>query len=812
MNDLSKTKAELVEELEELRLELKESKDAKLRTEERFRELAELLPIVVFELDNDGKITYINQKGFEAFRYSEEDFRKGLHALELIAPEKRSYTQGNITRLLRGEKTLISEQLALRKDGTKFPAITHSAPIYQNGEISGIRGILRDTIKEKETEEALTRSEEKYRRFFEEDLSGISVSDLEGSIHECNNSFARLFKCKTIEEAKKANAFDYYSLKEDRTKLLNILKYTRRIFNYEVRMKDSQGKDFEAIMNAEGIFDNDNITGIRTYIYDNTERKKAENELRQREEIFHGLFEKSSAPMTIIDPGSLKFKYINQAACYFYGYPKEELLQMGLEDISMAPPEIFDNIRHATEEDSFHYTSQHKLSNYEVRDVEIYGNKIKINSSDLLYLIIHDITKRKKAEKELESYKNHLESLVKERTVKLEEVNDKLTHEIDRLNIAERKIKDQFSFQLTMMNNIPVPIYIQNTYGKFVQCNKCFLDLLGVNLTQIIGKTTSELLDLPTAEDFDRYNNEILESNTQKGYEMKFCVSRGEEEKQIINNKVAFKYSDGSVRQIIGIIIDITEQKKLEEEIKNALNKEIELHALKSRFISTASHEFRTPLTSIRLYTDLLAMYGRNVDRDKYMEHISKIQKSVGYMIDLINDVLTLSRVETGKTRFNPVEFDLHKFCYEIIDEQKPNITENHIVKYCYNSERRQFSLDEKILKQILSNLISNALKYTPNGGEIEFLVNFEKRPGNLSGENTSVVIFTIKDQGIGIPEEDQKNLFEYFHRGENASNIPGTGLGLSIVKKSVDMHGGSIDFTSKINEGTIFKVSIPIE
>ncbi|MGE5683257.1 MAG: PAS domain S-box protein, partial [Bacillota bacterium] len=463
----NKTKAELIKELEELRSEKEFSrKSLKPGEDERSRELAELLPIVTFELDTDGMITYLNRKGFETFQFSAEDFQDGLHVLTCIAPERRHYTGSNVSRLLNGEKLLVSEQLAQRKDGTVFPAITHSSPIYHNGQIIGIRGILIDVTKEKKAEEALRKSEEKYRRFFEEDLSGISVSDINGNILECNNSFVKLFKYKSIKDAKSVNAFDYYVRKEDRMKLLNIIMYTKRFFNYELQMKNVRGEIFDVIMNVEGLFEDGRLMGIRTYIFDNTERKKAQEELKQREEIFRGLFENSSASMMIFDPKDASYKYVNQAACNFYGYSKEELLKMSIRDLSITPQEkIKDKISEVLQNNSFHFTFQHRLSNSELRDVEVYGNKIFIGGKELIFEIIHDITERQKAEKELEEYKTQLEKIIEERTAKLVEVNEKLIHEIQRLNVAEERIQDQFRFLLTLMDNIPVPIYIQNVKG-----------------------------------------------------------------------------------------------------------------------------------------------------------------------------------------------------------------------------------------------------------------------------------------------------------------------------------------------------------
>jgi len=235
--------------------------------------------------------------------------------------------------------------------------------------------------------------------------------------------------------------------------------------------------------------------------------------------------------------------------------------------------------------------------------------------------------------------------------------------------------------------------------------------------------------------------------------------------------------------------------KKAEQEILKTLNKERELGEMKSRFVSMASHEFRTPLTTILSSANLIARYEDNQSaREK---HVSRIQNSVQNLTTILNDFLSLEKLESGaqKVEFKEVEVN------DLIEEVREEVhglkkTDQSIV---VQGESFSLKTDPHILKNILLNLISNAIKYSSNDGLIEVVT-----------ANGSEYTITIIDQGMGIPEKDQERLFERFHRAENATNIQGTGLGLHIVKKYVELLEGHISFVSEEGKGSSFSVSLP--
>ncbi len=222
---------------------------------------------------------------------------------------------------------------------------------------------------------------------------------------------------------------------------------------------------------------------------------------------------------------------------------------------------------------------------------------------------------------------------------------------------------------------------------------------------------------------------------------------------------------------------------------------------LKSRFVSMVSHEFRNPLNVILASAQILESSSDKWSQDKKHEFFHRIQTNSRKMAKLLDDVLLIGKAAVGKQNFNPAPHDLAKLCREMVAEIQFSTNNTHTIAFISRGEHTNAYVDEKLLRHILSNLLSNAIKYSPQGSTIHFELAIE----------TGEAIFQIKDEGIGIPPEDQKRLFEAFHRASNVNKIPGTGLGLAIVKQSVDLHGGKIEAVSEVGSGTTFTVTLPL-
>ncbi|MDQ3109891.1 MAG: PAS domain-containing sensor histidine kinase [Bacteroidota bacterium] len=235
-------------------------------------------------------------------------------------------------------------------------------------------------------------------------------------------------------------------------------------------------------------------------------------------------------------------------------------------------------------------------------------------------------------------------------------------------------------------------------------------------------------------------------------------------------------------------------------EVMRALKKEKELNELKSRFITTASHEFRTPLGTILSSVSLIARYEETADVEKRKKHIERIKSSVTNLTEILNDFLSLEKLEEGIIRCYPERFDFLNLVNELIGDMRNIAKQGQTITLGFSGEREIF-LDHQLLKNALLNLFSNAIKYSPEHKPIVVDVTI------VSGQ----LKIDIEDKGIGIPEEDQPNIFERFYRAKNSGNIQGTGLGLNIVKKYIELMNGTISFASTYNEGTTFTVKIPL-
>jgi PAS domain S-box-containing protein len=237
-----------------------------------------------------------------------------------------------------------------------------------------------------------------------------------------------------------------------------------------------------------------------------------------------------------------------------------------------------------------------------------------------------------------------------------------------------------------------------------------------------------------------------------------------------------------------------------QEELSEALEKEKQLNEIKSRFVSMASHEFRTPLSTVLSSASLLGKYKTTEEQDKRNRHIEKIKASVNQLNDILEDFLSLGKLDEGKVESHPVAFNLEEFIAEVIDEIKGLAKKSQHIHLHYTGKTEVFS-DKKLLKNILVNLITNATKFSAEDGKIDVSVDITDTRATID----------VKDSGIGIAKEDQEHLFSSFFRGANAVNIQGTGLGLHIVKKFLELLDGTVSIDSVLDSGTTVTITFPI-
>lgn len=337
--------------------------------------------------------------------------------------------------------------------------------------------------------------------------------------------------------------------------------------------------------------------------------------------------------------------------------------------------------------------------------------------------------------------------------------------------------------------------------GRFLRVNRALCEMLGYSepeLQVITYETITHPDDLDTSLTYQSriLNGEIYRFQMEKRYIHK----QGRAVWAQLTTSIVKNVRGQHIYQV-SQVQDITDRKRAESEILNALAKEKELSELRSRFVSITSHEFRTPLTTILLAAELLEYYGQQWTEEEKLEQLHLIQLSVRQMTQLLDDILLIGKAEAGRMQFNPVQLDLNQLCQDLVMQMLPQAGSRQVITFANQCSINHARMDEKLLRRILSNLLSNAIKYSPPDGRIRFELTCQD----------GMAVFEIQDWGIGIPPKDQQHLFEFFQRASNAANIPGTGLGLAIVKKCVDLHHGQVIVFSEVGVGTTFKVSLPV-
>ncbi len=403
------------------------------------------------------------------------------------------------------------------------------------------------------------------------------------------------------------------------------------------------------------------------------------------------------------------------------------------------------------------------------------------------------------------------EGKLKSMTKKNKAVVPEILHELNVHKVElEMQNEELLATQVQLVNSIdeysnlftyaPIGYFTLNIEGEITNVNITGAKQLGVDKKELIGKHFSLFLSTKTCQDsFYKFRNTIIDTQQQQRIECEFNRK---------NNTVFFALLECNVvndeqnnfKHFLVTIIDISEKRDLQHNLESALAKEKELGELKSRFITIASHEFRTPLSAIILSTELLEKYydHDNKDVDKRKKHYDKIKNAVNRLKEILMDFLSLEEVETGKIKNSPVTFNLVNYITHLVEEVR-TYNGTHQIKYEHIGKYHDIHLDKKLLNTCLTNLFINAFKYSPNGGIVE-MISEQKKQGIIS--------ITIKDEGIGIPENEKEYIFQPFFRAKNAENIQGTGLGLEITQKLVQLMGGTISFKSEENVGTTFSIT----
>ena len=416
-----------------------------------------------------------------------------------------------------------------------------------------------------------------------------------------------------------------------------------------------------------------------------------------------------------------------------------------------------------------------------------------------------------------------------------------------RASVREKIRSEEERIQLdVLLQSTPLGTIIATYSGEIVLVNPAALRLFGYPAEELLGKPLKMLLPERFHGKIEEYSGKTMKSHPggpvaetldvfalkkQKTefpvhiwlnayYQDKECLimafiddvtERKEAEKALIEQKEQLETVTYDVRRMNTELENkvaertlilreaLLELEKSQTELSEALNKEKELNEIKSRFVSMASHEFRTPLSAVLSSATLIGKYPQTEEQEKRDKHIRRIKSSVKHLNDLLEDFLSLGKLEQGRVFANAENFDVKEFMIDLLDEMKHTLKSGQNMELFYEGECF-FVTDKRLLKNIMLNLLSNAVKFSDENTGILVSINNE----------ASKMVVQVKDEGIGISKEEFPYLFSTFYRAKNAVNIQGTGLGLHIIKRYIETIEGEISLTSELGEGSTFTISMP--
>jgi len=503
-------------------------------------------------------------------------------------------------------------------------------------------------------------------------------------------------------------------------------------------------------------------------------RRRSEHLLRESEEKFRALFEGTSQAVVLHDENGI-FE-ANLSWLQLLGYSSlEDVIGKHPAEVSAAiqpggeRAEVLaaKHIADARTKGSarFEWMVLHR-DGTEI-PIEVFLTPIQLCGRQLFQAVCIDITVRKRAEEKLRRSEAQL-----------------------------RKTEARFS---TAFRGSPVNIAILRLSDKkFVEANDAFVRWLGLSRDQILGHDSEELGMWVNLDDRARFLADLERDGSLREVECQLRSRRG-----IVHTIVqsADIIEINREPHILAIGLDITQRKQVEAEMLKTLAREKELGQLRSNFVSMVSHEFRTPLGIIQSSAEILEDYLDQLEPAERKDHLQSIRKNTRRMAELMEEALLIGSLDAGKMEFKAVSLDLGTFLRRLVDEVLSATDRRCPIELSLAEIPAEFKADERLLQHIFTNLLTNAVKYSDIGRVVRFELGRDERE----------IVCDIRDQGIGIPDADREWLFNAFHRGHNVSDRPGTGLGLVIVKRCVDLLGGSIKVESKLGEGTIMTVRLPI-
>ena len=727
-------------------------------------------PLAVIEWDRDFRVLRWSPASERVFGWTAQEVL-GKHPLrdwQFIAENVEAFNSA-IALLINGsERRNVSAILNHRSDGSIVHCEWYSSAILnESGNFVSVLSLILDVSDRVSAQQALQQNEAQFRLLFENSMDAILIADDDGNYLQANHAACHLMGYSK-EQLLSMNISDLATT--------GLPRAGDRFQTYiqqggceagEFSFVRADGQQRISEYSACQFAPNMHLSILR----DITKRKQVEESLQQLRNYFQAILDNSPMPIYLKDVQG-KYLLFNRQCEILNGLTTEQV--KGKTDYELFPHEVADAL---WVNDQQVLAARIPLQFEEVAPFnQVIHTYVSIkfpvyDSAGVPYGVCGistDITERKQIEAELQASE-------------------------ERFRTSVENMLDCFAIFSSIRNESGC---ITDFRIEYVNPAACRNNLM--TQEQQIGKWLCELLPAHReTELFDEYVKVVETGEPLVKEALTYADVFNQQRLSRAFDIRATKLGDG----FVAAWRDVTRRKRAEEEVLKALDRERELNEFKSRIISVISHEYRTPLATIQMSAGLLESYGHKWTEEKKLTHFQRIQTAVTHLSQLVNDVLVTGEIEAGELKFKPVPLDIEKFCRDLVEELQANAGTKHRLTLITQVCGTKACLDERLLRQILTNLLTNALKYSPQGGNINFELTCEQE----------TAIFRIQDEGIGIPVADQEKLFTSFHRATNVGTISGTGLGLSIVKESVALHGGQMTFVSEVGIGTTFIITLPL-
>ncbi len=778
-------------ELRELTLALErrvtERTDALSTSEARFRALVENAPeaIVVFD-GATGRFLFGNEHTCRLYGVTAEKLAELTPAdvSPEFQPDGRRSSESAREKMdaaLAGGMPVFEWTHKQQPTGRLIPTEVRLLRLPAEGQ-NLIRASISDNTERKRAEQALRDSEEKFRALFEGSSQGVILQD-EGRFLEANPAAVRIMRRKSVEDLLGRNPREMSPPFQPNGESSEAMArkhiedcMTQGHTRFEWMSCDPDGGEIPLEVALTRIQWSGRQV-IQAFVTDIAERKRAEAELRasearlrESEARFSVAFQASPVSIVIMRMDDGGCVLANESFLEWIGCSHEEIighnsLALGIWADPAEREALWQELRRtrSVRERECRMRNRHGKSFIMLLSADV----IEMDRVPHVLAVGLDITQRKRAEEELRASEA-------------------------RLRESEARFTVAFEASPMFIN------ILRMSDGKYVWANDAFVNRLGYSRDEVLGRPSTEFGMWADPAERDAAWETMRTAGSIRQREVRWR-DRHNAPFTILLSAEIIQFNGEP--HILSLALDITLRKRAEEELRKTLEREKELSQLKSNFVSMVSHEFRTPLGIIQSSAELLRDFHQKMEPAERTEQLESITRNTRRMAGMMEEILVLSRLDAGKLECQPAPLNLDAFCRRVVDEVVSATHHQGGIELAVTPALPEANADERLLGHIFTNLLSNAVKYSESGAPVQFTI---AREG-------AAAVCVIRDQGIGIPDEDRTRLFTAFHRGVNVGNRSGTGLGLVLVKRCTDLHHGELHIQSALGKGTTVTVRIPV-